>query len=76
MDTQAAKIDQTTLKVPEQKSAALDPSPAVKKVYLGLPNASKEVVIGASTPNRNSHSPVSSGTTLEEQWMVAPGCDE
>jgi hypothetical protein len=48
MDTQAAKIDQTTLKVPEQKSAALDPSPAVKKVCLGLPNASKEVVIGAN----------------------------
>jgi hypothetical protein len=45
----AAKIDQTTLQVPEQKrtSTALDPSPAVKKVCLGLPDASKEVVIGA-----------------------------
>jgi hypothetical protein len=43
---QAAKIDQTTLDVPEQKrtSTALDPSPAVKKVCLGLPDASKEVV--------------------------------
>jgi hypothetical protein len=46
---QAAKIDQTTLKVPEQKrtNTALDPSPAVKKVCLSLPDASKEVVIGA-----------------------------
>jgi hypothetical protein len=49
MVAQAAKIDQTTLQVPEQKptSTALDPSPAVKKVCLGLPGASKEVVIGA-----------------------------
>jgi hypothetical protein len=49
MVTQAAKIDQTTLLVPEQKrtSTALDPSPAVKKVCLGLPETSKEVVIGA-----------------------------
>jgi hypothetical protein len=49
MVTQTAKIDQTTLQVPEQKrtSTALDPSPAVKKVCLGLPDASKEVVIGA-----------------------------
>jgi hypothetical protein len=48
MVARAAKIDQTTLQVPEQKrtSTALDPSPAVKKVCLGLPNASKEVVIG------------------------------
>jgi hypothetical protein len=49
MVAQAAKIDQTTLQLPEQKctSTALDPSPAVKKVCLGLPDASKEVVIGA-----------------------------
>jgi hypothetical protein len=49
MVAQAAKIDQTTLQVPKQKrtSTALDPSPAVKKVCLGLPDASKEVVIGA-----------------------------
>jgi hypothetical protein len=49
MVAKAAKIDQTTLQVPEQKRTitALDPSPAVKKVCLGLPNASKEVVIGA-----------------------------
>jgi hypothetical protein len=49
MVAQAAKIDQTTLHVPEQKrtSTALAPNPAVKKVCLGLPDASKEVVIGA-----------------------------
>jgi hypothetical protein len=49
MVVQAAKIDQTTLQVPEQKhtTKALDPSPVVKKVCLGLPDASKEVVIGA-----------------------------
>jgi hypothetical protein len=49
MVAQAAKIDQTTLQVPKQKrtSTALDPSPAIKKVCLGLPDASKEVVIGA-----------------------------
>jgi hypothetical protein len=37
------------VQVPKQKrtSIALDPSPAVKKVCLGLPDASKEVVIGA-----------------------------
>jgi hypothetical protein len=47
--TQEAKIDQITLQVPEQKSTTttIDPSPAVKKVCLGLPDASKEVVIGA-----------------------------
>jgi hypothetical protein len=50
MVAHAAKIDQTTLEVPEQKrrSTALDPSPAVKKVCLGLPDASKVVVIGAN----------------------------
>jgi hypothetical protein len=50
MVTQAAKIDQTTLEVPEQKrtSMALDPSPAVKKICLGLHDASKEVAIGAN----------------------------
>jgi hypothetical protein len=50
MVARAAKIDQTTLEVPEQKrtSTALDPSPAVKKVCLGLPDASKEVVIRAN----------------------------
>jgi hypothetical protein len=49
MVAQAAKIDQTTLQVPEQKrtTMALDPSPAIKKVCLGLPDASKEVVIRA-----------------------------
>jgi hypothetical protein len=50
MVAQAAKIDQTTLEVPEQKgtSTSLDPSPAVKKVCLGLPNTSKEVIIRAN----------------------------
>jgi hypothetical protein len=49
MVAQAAKIDQATLQLPEQKrtSTALDPSPAIKKVCLSLPDASKEVVIGA-----------------------------
>jgi hypothetical protein len=50
MVAQAPKIDQTTLEVPEKKrtSTTLDPSPAVKKVCLGLPDASKEVVIRAN----------------------------
>jgi hypothetical protein len=49
MVAQVAKIDQTTLKVPEQKrtTISLDPSPTVNKVCLGLPDASKEVTIGA-----------------------------
>jgi hypothetical protein len=49
MVAQSAKIDQTTLQVPELKrtSTALDPCPAVKKVCLGLPDASKKVVIRA-----------------------------
>jgi hypothetical protein len=49
MVAQSAKIDQTTLQVPEQKitSTALDPSPTVKKICLGQPEASKEVFIGA-----------------------------
>jgi hypothetical protein len=49
MVAQAAKIDQSTLEVPKQKrtSIALDPSPAVKKVCLRLPDASMEVLIGA-----------------------------
>jgi hypothetical protein len=32
----------------KRTSTALDPSPDVKKVCLGLPDASKEVVIGAN----------------------------
>jgi hypothetical protein len=50
MVAQATKIDQTTLEVPEQKrtSTTLDPTPTMKKVFLGLPDASKEVVIGAN----------------------------
>jgi hypothetical protein len=50
MLVQAAKINQTTLEVSEQKctSTALDPSPAVKNVCVVLPDASKEVIIGAN----------------------------
>jgi hypothetical protein len=49
MVAQAAKIDQTTFEVLEQKRTrtALDQSPAIKKVCLILPDASKEVVIGS-----------------------------
>jgi hypothetical protein len=49
MVAQAAKIGQTALQVPKQKrtTTTLDPIPAIKKVCLGLPDASKEVVIGA-----------------------------
>jgi hypothetical protein len=54
MVAQVAKIDQTTLHVPEQKrtSTALDPSPTVKKVCLSPPDASKEVVIGADLDHK------------------------
>jgi hypothetical protein len=50
MVAQVAKIDQSALEVPEQKCTrtALDPSPAVKKVCLDLPDASKEVVTGVN----------------------------
>jgi hypothetical protein len=50
MVAQAARIDQTTLQVPKQKRTTmdLDSSPAVKNVCLGLPDASKEVVIVAN----------------------------
>jgi hypothetical protein len=49
MVAQAAKIDKSMLQVPEQKhtSTALDPSLAIKKVCLALPDTSKEVVIEA-----------------------------
>jgi hypothetical protein len=49
MVAQATKINQSTLQASEQKrtSTALDPSPAVKKCCLSLPDASREVVIGA-----------------------------
>jgi hypothetical protein len=77
MVAQAAKIDQTILQVPEQKhtSTAWHPSPAIKMVCLGLPNASKDVIIGADLdPNRNSRSPASSGTTLTSFHGVRPIC--
>jgi hypothetical protein len=75
MVAQAAKIDQTTLQVPEQKrtSTALDPSPAVKKVCLTCPTHPKKLSSGpTSTPNRNSRSPVSSGTTSTFSHGVHP----
>jgi hypothetical protein len=77
MVAQAAKIDKTTLEVPEQKrtSTTLDPSPAVKEVCLSLPDASKEVIIGADLdPKRNSCSPVSSGIMLTSSHGVHPTC--
>jgi hypothetical protein len=54
MVAHAAKIDQTTLQVPEQKrtSTVLDPSSAVKKVCLGLPDTSKEVIIRADLDHK------------------------
>jgi hypothetical protein len=54
MVAQAPKIDQTTLQVPEQKrtSTVLDPSSAVKKVCLGLPDTSKEVIIRADLDHK------------------------
>jgi hypothetical protein len=50
MVAQAANIDKTTLKVPNQKrtSTTLDPSQAVKKVCLGLPDASMELISRAN----------------------------
>jgi hypothetical protein len=76
MVTQAAKIDQTTLEMPEQKrtTAALDPSPAVKKVCLGLLDASKSPLGPTSTPNRNSRSLVSSGTMPTYLHGARPIC--
>jgi hypothetical protein len=49
MVAQGANIDQTTPEVPEQKrtATALDASPAVKKVCLGLPDTTREVTIDA-----------------------------
>ena len=49
MVAEASKIDVTTHEVPEQKcsSTALDASPAIKRVYLDLPDKSKDVSIGA-----------------------------
>jgi hypothetical protein len=77
MVAQAAKIDQSTLEVLEQKrtSTALDPSPAVKKVCLDLPAHPRKSSSGStSTPNRNSRSPVSSGTTLTSSHGAHPTC--
>jgi hypothetical protein len=49
MVAQGANIDQTNPEVPEQKrtATALDASPAVKKVCLGLPDTTREVTIDA-----------------------------
>jgi hypothetical protein len=79
MVAQATKIDQTTLQVPERKrtSTALDPSPAVKKVSLGLPDASRKSSSElTSTPNRNSRSPASSGTTPTSLHGAHTTCSE
>ena len=49
MIVEASQIDPSTVEVPKQKrtSTAVDPSLVTKKIYLGLPDASKEVTIGA-----------------------------
>jgi hypothetical protein len=75
MVTQAAKIDQTTQEVPEQKrtTTALDPSPDVKKVCLSL-HPKKSPSRLTSTPNRNSCSHVSSGTMLTSSPEAHPTC--
>jgi hypothetical protein len=75
MVAQAAKIDQTTLKVPEQKQSTTTPDPSLdmKKVCLGLPMRPRKSSSGpTSTPNRNSRSPVSSGITLTSPHGVHP----
>jgi hypothetical protein len=77
MVAQAAKIDQTTLEVPEQKctTTALEASPAVKKVCLSVPMQPRKSPSGPTlTPNRNSHSLVSSGTMLTSSHGVHPTC--
>jgi hypothetical protein len=52
MVAHATKINQTTLEVLEQKCTAttLDLSPAMKKVCLGLPDASKELIFEVVLP--------------------------
>jgi hypothetical protein len=77
MIAQAAKIDQTTLEVPKQKrtSTALDPSPAVKRFASACPTHPRKSSSGpTSTPNKNSCSPVSSGTMLTSSHGVRPTC--
>jgi hypothetical protein len=79
MVAQAAKIDQTTLQIPEQKrtSTTLDPSPVVKKVCLGRPTHPRKSSSGpTSTPNRNSRSPTSSRTPLTSSHGVRLICLE
>jgi hypothetical protein len=79
MVAQAAKIDQATIQVPHQKrtSTALDPSPAVKKICLGLPTHPRKSSLGpTSTPNRNSRSPASLETMLTSLHGVRPICLE
>jgi hypothetical protein len=48
MVAEAKKVDTSNLTVPEQKrtETALDPTPSTKKVYLGLADPAKMVVIG------------------------------
>jgi hypothetical protein len=67
MVAEAKKVAPTDLAIPEQKrtKTALDAIPATKKVCHGLTDPAKTVVIGDNLRrNRNSHSPVSSETTL------------
>jgi hypothetical protein len=48
MVVEAKKVDSTDFTIPEQKSTetALDDAPATKKVYLGLADPAKTVIIG------------------------------
>jgi hypothetical protein len=77
MVAQAAKINQTTLQIPEQKrtSTDLDPSPTIKKVCSACPTHPRKSSSGpTSTPNRNSRSPTSSWTTPTSSHGVHPIC--
>jgi hypothetical protein len=61
----------------EQKctSTTLDPSPALKKVCLGLARHLRKSSSGpTSTPNRNLCSPVSSGTALTSSHGARTTC--
>jgi hypothetical protein len=75
MVAQAAKIDKATLDVPEQKrtSTALDPSQLSRRFASACPTHPRKSSSGPTlTPNRNSRSPVSPGTTLTSSRGACP----
>jgi hypothetical protein len=73
MVAQAAKIDQTTLQVPEQK--VWTRVQLSRRFASACPTHLKKSSSGpTSTPNRNSRSLVSSGTTLTSSHGVHPIC--